>query len=160
MCCILVTYSSAVGTVIGAVTISMGIRSLHPYATSWGVIPIQLCGMALIIIATKGNVATQPSIVVWIHSTCSMVRFITLAIPSIYRWYAVENYKAVLCAFISSYQNFAMNHWSRSVVIVSGSPCWLMMWRKKASATASTSVLRNGTSMTILLKWSMTVMIV
>ena len=120
---ILVTYSSAVGTVIGAVTTSMGILSLHPYATSWGVLPVQLCGVALIIIATKGSVATQLLVVAWIHSNCSMVRFVTLAIPSIYGWYAVENYKAGPCAFISSYQNFAMNRWSRSIVIVSGSPC-------------------------------------
>ena len=68
--------------------------------------------MALIIIATKGSVATHPLVVAWIRSNCSMVQFVTLAIPSIYGWYAVKNYKAVPCAFISSYQNFAMNHWS------------------------------------------------
>ena len=96
----------------------------------------------------------------WIHSNSSMGRFITLAIPSIYGWYAMEKYKAVSCAFISSYQNFAMNHWTRSIVIVSGSLCWLKTWRKKASATAYTSVLRSGTSTTILLKWSATVMMV
>ena len=101
----------------------MGIRSLRPYATSWGVLPVRLCGVALIIIATNGSVATQRSVVAWIRSNCSMVRFVTSAIPSVYGWYAVENYKAVPCAFISSYQNFAMNRWSRSVVIVSGRPC-------------------------------------
>ena len=111
------------GTVIGAVTTSMGIRSLHLYSISWGNLPVQLCGMASIIIATKGSVATQPLVVAWIHSNCSMVRFFTSAVPSVYGWYAVQNYKPVPCAFISSYQNFAMNCWSRSVVIVSGSPC-------------------------------------
>ena len=123
MHCILVTYSSVAGTVIGVVTTSMRIRSLRPYATSWGVLPIRLCGVALIIITTKGSVATQPLVVAWIHSNYSIVRFVTSAIPSIYGWYAVENCKAVPCALISSYQNFAMNRWSRSVVIVSGRPC-------------------------------------
>ena len=122
MRCILVTYSSAAGTVIGAMTTSMGIRSLRPYATSWGVLPVRLCGVALIIIATNGSVATQPSVVAWIRSNCSMVRFVTSAIPSVYGWYAVENYNAVPCAFISSYQNFAMNRWSWSILIISGSP--------------------------------------
>ena len=112
MGCILVTYSSAAGTVIRAVMTSMGIRNLHPYATSWGILPIGLCGVALIIIATKGSVATQPSFVAWLHSNYSMVRFVTSAIPSVHGWYAVENYKAMPCAFISSYQNFAMNRWS------------------------------------------------
>ena len=95
--------------VIGMVMTSMGIRSLCLYATSWGILPVQLCGMALIIIATCGSVATQPLVVAWIRSNCSMVRFVTTDILSIYEWYAVENYKAVLCAFISSCQNFAMN---------------------------------------------------
>ena len=101
----------------------MGILSLRPYATSWGILPGRLCGVALIIIATKGSVATQLSVMAWIRSNCSMVRFITSAIPSVYGWYAVEKYKAMPCAFIRSYQNFAMNRWSRSIVIVSGRPC-------------------------------------
>ena len=74
----------------------MGIHSLHPYATSWGVHSVQLCGVALIIIATKSSVATHPSVVVWIRSNCSIVQFVTSAILPVYRWYAMENYRVVL----------------------------------------------------------------
>ena len=72
----------------------------------------------------------------------------------------MENCKAMPCAPISSYQNFSMNHWSQSIVIVSGSPCWLMTWQKKALATAFMSILGNGTTGTILLKWLTAVMMV
>ena len=48
-----------------------------------GILPICNCGMALINILTRGNLPTHSPCYACIHNTCSIVRLVTLAIPSI-----------------------------------------------------------------------------
>ena len=71
------------GFCIRVVTISKGSLSLCLYVTLWGIIPVQLYSVALIIITTNGSVATQLLVVAKIRS-CAMVWLVTLAMLSVW----------------------------------------------------------------------------
>ena len=123
-------------------------------------LPVRDWGMALMNMLTKSSVWTNWPFFACIRSTCSIVLFVTSAIPSVYECEAVLNVRVVFSSFINSSQKCPLNLGSRSLMIALGSPWWLTTSARKWSVTCRASVSRNGDSTTIFLNRSTHVMIV
>ena len=102
-------------------------------------------------IATSGNFFTQLFYYMCIHNSFSIVWFIISAIPSIWRCKAILNVSVISNKDINSSQKWLQKWESRSLVIYSGSPCWLTAVLRNLSEMMSASNSCNGTSCTILL---------